>query len=154
MLVPEEDIVCRFVRSKDWSIDQRRPKPAAFKQVDFSVWHPARLEAQGARLEQLQFGTLARTGQAHYTVGDFCRLASEVEAEAERSGETGKLDLMVEWSPDTVLEAWKRWADAHIEVRTEMDCKTLLVRFRRALCFSARMVIPPPLNPDPESLAL
>ena len=70
MPVPEEDIVCRFVRSKDWSKSEQRPKPGAFKQPDLSVWHQARLRAHHARLEHLQFGSLARTGQAHYTVGD------------------------------------------------------------------------------------
>ena len=146
MPVPEEDIVCRFVRSKDWSDSEQRPKPGAFKDVSLSVWHPACLQAHGARLEDLQFDSLARTGQAHYAAGDFSRTARKVEAEAV--GESGKLDVTAEWSPETVVEAWKRWAFAHMEVRTEMDCRKLWAAFRRALCTSARKVIAPPPEVD------
>ena len=153
MPVPEDDIVCRFVRSKDWSDSEQRPKPGAFKDPNLSVWHPARLEACAVRLEELQFGSLARTGQAHYAVGDFGRTVRKVESEAEQSGEPGSLAVAVEWAPDTVLEAWKRWVCAHIEVRTETDCKALWARFRRALCTSARQVIPPAPAADAESLS-
>ena len=150
MPVPEEDVVCRFVRSKDWNKPERRPKAGAFKGkgVDLSVWHPARLKACGAQLEDLQFGHLARTGQAHYTAGDFGRIAREVEAEAQQRGGTGRLDVTVEWSPEQVAEAWKRWAYAHIDVRTEIDCKELGTAFRRALCTNARYLIAPPLEAD------
>lgn len=148
MPVPEEDIVCRFVRSKDWSDSEQRPRPGTFKQVDLSVWHQARLQVHPARLEDLQFGSLAQTGQAHYAVGDLSRTARKVEADAARSGEPGKLDVTAEWSAETVPEDWKRWASAHVEIRTEMDCKKLWAAFRRALCTSARNVIPPPLEAD------
>ena len=153
MPVPEEDIVCRFVRSKDWSTLERRPKAGAFKGkgVDLSVWHPARLQAYGAQLEDLQFGPLAGTGQAHYTAGGFGRIASKVEAEAQGRCETGRLDVIVEWSPDQVAEEWKRWAYAHIDIRTQTDCQELGIAFRRALCFTAQHLIPPPLEADPES---
>ena len=148
MPVPEDDVVCRFVRSKDWSTAEQRPKPGAFKDLDLSVWHLERLEGQGARLEDLQFGSLLGSGQAHYDVGDFSQIAREVEAEAAAGGESGKLDVTVEWSPETVVDEWKRWASAHIEVRTEMDCKKLWAAFRRALCTNARDVVPPPLEAD------
>lgn len=154
MQVPEADLVCRFLRPKrDWSEEEQRPKPGAFKDPALSVWHPARLQAAGDRLEDLQFESLERTGQAHYSAGDFCRTVQEVVTEAEQCGETGHLDVAVEWSPDTVFEAWKRWAYAHIEVRTDTDCKALWARFRRALCFRPREVIPPPLEADAESVS-
>lgn len=153
MPVPEDDVVCRFVRSRDWSESERRPKPGAFKDPNLSVWHPARLAACAARLEELQFGSLASTGQAHYAVGDFSRTAVRVESEAERSGEPGNLDVTAEWSPETVAEAWERWACAHIEVRTETDCRALWARFRRALCTSARVVIPPPPAAEADSIS-
>ena len=152
MQVPEGDLVCRFLRPRrDWSEDEQRPKPGAFKDPALSVWHPARLQAAGVPLEELQFDSLERTGQAHYTAGDFRRTAREVVADAEQSGETGYLDVEVEWSPETVFEAWKRWAYAHVEVRTDTDCKALWARFRRALCFCPQEVIPPPLEVDSES---
>lgn len=37
MPVPEEDIVCRFVRSKDWNKPERRPKAGAFKGIDLPL---------------------------------------------------------------------------------------------------------------------
>ena len=143
MPVPEEDIVCRFVRSKDWSDSEQRPRPGTFKQVDLSVWHQANLQNLGVRLEDLQFGSLERSGQAHYTVGDFSRTARKVEAEAVQRGGSGKLNVTAKWSPNTVPEEWIQWVDAHVEIRTEMDCKKLWAAFRRALCMSARKVIPP-----------
>ena len=153
MQVPEADVVCRFLRPKrDWSEEERRPKPGAFKDPALSVWHPVCLQAAGDRLEDLQFASLERTGQAHYSVGDICQTAREVVREAEPS-ETGRLDVAVEWSPDTVFEAWKRWAYAHIEVRTDTDCKALWACFRRALCFRAQDTIPPPLEADAESVS-
>ena len=96
MPVSEDDIVCRFVRSKDWSRAEQRPKPGAFKQIDFSVWHLDRLRSDGAKIEHLQFDTLACTGQAHYAAGDFVRIAEKLEREAERRGDPGNLGVMVE----------------------------------------------------------
>lgn len=148
MSVPDEDIVCRFVRSKDWSESEQRPRPGTFKQIDLSVWHQANLQSHAVRLEDLQFGSLARSGQAHYIVGDFSRIARKVKAEAARRGESGRLDVTAEWSPETVPEEWEQWVTAHVEIRTKMDCKKLWAAFRRALCTSARKVIPPLMEVD------
>ena len=47
MPVPEGDTLCRFVRAKDWSRRDNRPKPGAFKQHRLSVWHTSILDQNG-----------------------------------------------------------------------------------------------------------
>ena len=150
MPVPEQDAVCRFVRAKDWHKPEQRPKAGAFKArgSGLSVWHPARLQAHGAQLEDLQFGPLDGTGQAHYVVGDFARLASKALKKEQKYGISGTLDVSVRWSPEHVTEEWQQWAYAHIDVYTETDCQPLAAAFRRELSLNARHVVPPSLEPD------
>lgn len=95
MPVPDDDILCRFVRERDWSYAENRPRPGAFKQASLSVWHLNRLYEQGAALSDLQIGHLAGSGQAHHTAGDYRRLARRV---SQFQGLPFQVE--VEWRPE------------------------------------------------------
>lgn len=139
MRVPDEDIVCRFVRAKDWSEGEDRPKPGAFKQVDLSLFHEGRVQDKGNDLSDLQFGSLFGTGRAYYRAGDFSRFAQKIKSCAEPELANAALSVEVLWKPETVSEAWLRWADAHVEMTApETNCKTLMTRLRRKLCMNTR----------------
>ena len=143
MPVPREDIVCRFIREGDWSKTEERPLARGFKQVDLSLWHPERLRRYDAQLEDLQFGSLKGSGQAHLTVAEIFAAARTAEQKAK-----GTLHIAVEWRPDTVEEAWSQWRCAHIEVEaTPKDEPTdtqggLMSAFRMALCTTSRCIPP------------
>ena len=144
MAVPKEDIVCRFIRPGEWSKRENRPRPGAFKQVGLSVWHRERIQSTGATLEDLQFGSLEGSGTALLTVNQIFEAAET--AERKRSG---KLYVDVEWSPETVDNAWRQWKDAHAEVETRPSGESpehaggLMSAFRMELCLKAKCDPPP-----------
>lgn len=140
MPVPVFDILCRFVRPKDWSKTDNRPKPAAFKQADLSVWHKDKLLARHVRLEDLRIEHLTGYGQAHHTTGDFLQFATEAG-----QIENCEFSVQVEWRPEEkyVAEPWRRWNYAHVQVEAVEGPKNFLVEFRRKLSLNARVVIPP-----------
>lgn len=144
MAVPLEDHLCRFIPRDRWSVKLRRPKAVVFKQPGMSVWHLSRLADIGARLEDLQFDSLESTGQATLTTEDFVRAAKAAE-----SKKGGSLAVGVEWRPDTVKEAWKKWSYAHFEVEVLVEADSpekesdLLSAFRLELCDYA-ICTPPP----------
>ena len=111
--VPEDDIVCRFIRKQDWSFRDNRPKPGAFKQPALSVWHKDQLLAHGIPLEDLRIEHLANHGQALHTVGDYLKFADCSAQVAETP-----FGVRVEWRPEDehVAEPWRRWRFAHAQV--------------------------------------
>lgn len=144
MRVPDEDIVCRFVRAKDWSVGEDRPKPSAFKQVDLSL-HEGRVQGRGDDLSDLQFDSLSGTGRAYFRAGDFRRFAQKIEECAESELANAALSVEAVWRPDTVPDAWRRWADAHAELAApETNSKTPMTRLRRMLCMNTRRKQAPP----------
>ena len=151
MPLPPEDTVCRFVRDDDWSKREGRPRSGAFKQPGLSLWHPDRLQANDACLEDLQFGSLQGSRQALLTVQQFLDAARC--AERKRGG---VLRVAVEWRPDTVAEAWQQWSYAHAEMETEVRDEPppeenrdggLMSAFRMMLCKKAQCN--PPAEPFP-----
>ena len=147
MPVPSDDLLCRFIRPRDWNSRNTRPKAAAFKQPDLSVWHIGRLLERDVSLEDLRIGHLAGYGQAHHTVGDYETLASEA---AQRTGIP--FQVAVEWRPEDqyVDEPWRPWAYAHVQVETVEGPANFLSEFRRLLAAYTRYVVPPDyLAPPP-----
>ena len=140
MPVPEGDILCRFIRPRDWSRILNRPKPAAFKQAALSVWHQAELHQRGVRLEDLRTGHLAGYGQAHHTAGDYIGCAREA---AQRDGKP--FQVRVEWRPEDqyVAEPWRKWNYAHVQVEATEGPPQFLPEYRRVLAERSRVVIPP-----------
>ena len=151
MPLPPEDTVCRFIRDGEWSKREGRPRPGAFKQPGLSIWHSDRLQANGARLEDLQFGSLQGSGQALLTLEQILEAARCAERKKE-----GMLRVAVEWRPDTVGEAWRQWSYAHAEMETEARDKPppeenwdggLMSAFRMMLCTKAQCNPPPEPSP-------
>lgn len=144
MPVPQEDIVCRFIRYDKWSKRENRPRPGAFKQPDLSVWHPERLRNKGVRLEDLQFDSLEGSGQALITVAEIFEAAQTAEQKKD-----GKLHVEVEWRPETVDEARQQWSYAHAQVETQTEGEPpseeggLMSAFRMELCKTAQCVSHP-----------
>ncbi len=138
-------MVCRFVRARDWSVGEDRPKPSAFKQVDLSLFHEERVQNHGDDLSDLQFDSLFGTGRAYFHAGDFSRFAQKIKSRAEPEFANAALSVEAVWKPETVPEAWLRWADAHVEMAApETNCKTLMTRLRRKLCMNTRRKQAPP----------
>lgn len=151
MPLPLEDTVCRFVRRGEWSEREGRPRPGAFKQPELSFWHPGRLEANGVRLEALQFDSLRGSGQALLTVEQIHEAARGAE---QKRG--GVLRVVLEWRPETVGDAWRQWSYAHAEMEIEAMEEPppeenrdggLMSAFRMILCQQARCH--PPQDPSP-----
>ena len=146
MPIQSDDVLCRFIRprKKNWSSRDNRPKSAAFKQQCLSVWHEGRVVAQKAQLRDLQIDSLAGTGQATHTAGDYQQLA-------RKAGETksGNLRVSFKWNPN-VNPPWQRWRDAHLEVVTPnaKALRSVLTEFRRLLALNTRTAIAPPSLDD------
>ena len=146
MPIQSDDVLCRFIRPRknNWSWSEKRPKPAAFKQQRLSVWHEGRVVAQQSELRDLQIDSLAGTGQATHTAGDYCRLAM-------KAGQTkgGNLRIEFKWNP-CVDPPWHHWRDAHLEVVTPNaeGLRSVLIEFRRLLALNTRTAIAPPSLDD------
>ena len=140
MSVPDNDTVCRFVRSRDWNKRDNRPKTGAFKQAGLSVWHQERLRERGVSLRDLQIEHLAGSGQAHHKAGDYRRFADEA---AQTAGVP--FQVQVEWRPgdEYVAEHWRQWRYAHIQVEATEGPSDFPLEFRRLLAVNARPVVPP-----------
>ena len=140
MPVPEEDIVCRFVRSQDWSSRDNRPRPGAFKQAALSVWHLESLQSQGVRVEDLRVEHLARAGQAHHLVEDYLALAHFASEEVGTP-----FAVRVEWRPEDeyVSEPWRPWRYAHVQVEAIEGPAQFLQEYRWLLAVKSRYLVPP-----------
>lgn len=140
MTVPLEDSVCRFIRPKDWSTAEKRPRPSAFNQPDLSVWNESRLIADGVAIEELQIDMFAGCGQAYHTVADYYRFAAQVE---EMTGESCK--IRVEWRTrdEYVREPWRLWRNAHVQVEIANGSKALPQPLRRLLALNTRRSVEP-----------
>ena len=140
MPVPEDDIVCRFIRPNDWSKRDQRPRPSAFKQAALSVWHRDRLRSRNAALEDLRIEQLSGYGQAHHTTGDYLAFADEAEEIEDQ-----QFKVQVEWRPEDqhVDEPWRQWRYAHVQVEAVEGPDKFLVEFRRLLALNSRVAIPP-----------
>ena len=140
MPVPQDDVLCRFIRPRDWNKGTGRPSQRAFAQPGLSVWHIGSLLEKGVSLEDLCIEHLAGYGQAHHTAGDYLRFA----AEASESEET-PFQVEVEWRPEDqyVAEPWRPWAYAHVQVEAVEGPPNFLLEFRRLLALNARYLVPP-----------
>lgn len=140
MPVPSPDTLCRFVRPRDWSERENRPRPGAFKQAGLSVWHQDKLRGRGVALSDLLIEHLAGHGQARHTAGYYVELARETE---RLEGQPFR--VRVEWRPDDefVAEPWRQWNYAHVQVETEAGPPNFLARYCRLLALRASVVIPP-----------
>lgn len=153
MPVSSGDTVCRFVRTRDWSQTEGRPKPGAFKSANMSVWNQDRLNERGVELSALQIGALTGSGRAHYQVSDILRLADEAKQEGnERRGAPSNFSVQVEYrTEDEYVEPdWRKWNYAHVQVEEEATddaSKEDLRGFRRMLSLHADRPVPP--NPGP-----
>ena len=140
MPVPQDDIICRFIRPSDWDKRDNKPSQRAFRQPGLSVWHIGRLLERDMSVEDLQIEHLVGYGQAHHTDGDYLRFAADA-AEAEGT----PFRVQVEWRPEDhyVAEPWRPWAYAHVQVEAIEGPPNFLLEFRRLLAVNARYVIPP-----------
>ena len=138
MPVPNNDVVCRFIRPSrnTWNREERRPKQQAFKQEGLSVWHQGRLCARGIALEDLLIENLSGYGQAHHTAGDYREFARQV-------AENEPFEVQVEWRPDEVTDSWRRWKCAHVQVEATEGPRTFPREFRRLLALHTRSVVSP-----------
>ena len=140
MPVPLEDSVCRFIRPKDWSASEKRPKASAFSQPDLSVWNERQLTEDGVAIEELQIDMFAGCGQAHHTVADYFRFASQVE---EMTGESCKIRVVWRTSDEHVKEPWRLWRNAHVQVEMVNGSKTLPPPLRGLLALNTRRSVEP-----------
>ena len=140
MPVPQDDLVCRFIRPRDWNGRNNRPKASAFKQPDLSVWHIGRLLERGASIDDLRIEHLAGYGQAHHAVSDYETLAEEA---TQRTGIAFR--VRAEWrsADQYVDEPWRPWAYAHVQVEALEGPANFLAEFRRLLAAHARYVVSP-----------
>ncbi len=140
MPVPEADTLCRFVRTRDWSRRDNRPKPGAFKQHWLSVWHTNILARNGVVLTTLCIGSLEGSGQAFHTTGDYIRIAAEAAAI-----EQTPFTVQVEWRTEDefVGEEWRQWRYAHVQVESVEGPGDFLPEFRRQLALQTRSVVAP-----------
>ena len=144
MPVPLGDIVCRFIRPKDWSTCESKPKARSLKQRVLSVWHEERLEEQGAVLSDLCIDSLSGSGQLRLSVADYLDIADNVASRIE-----DPIYIQVEWKPDDdfVKEPWRPWRDAHAQV--EMIGTSLThfpTEFRKLVIITAQRkgsIVPP-----------
>ena len=140
MPVPDDDGLCRFIRERDWSYAENRPRPGAFKQPNLLVWHLNRLYEQGAALADLQIEHLSGSGQAHHTAGDYRRLARQV---SQFQGLPFQVE--VEWRPEdaNVAQPWRPWNYAHAQVESTQGPPDFLRDFRNELALNCRALTPP-----------
>lgn len=140
MPVPADDIVCRFIRPKEWNRRDNRPKQSAFRGPGLSVWHQERLRQSGVPLENLRIEHLAGYGQAHHTAGDYADFASE----AAQANDV-PFQVQVEWRPDDefVSAPWRQWQYAHVQVEAITGPAHFLLEFRRLLSLKMRCAIAP-----------
>lgn len=135
MVLLPSDILCRFIRTKDWSTNFKRPTPQAFKQAGLSVWHKGWLDQRSVSLESLRIDSLEGAGQAHHAVEDYHRLADQLALQVE-----------IKHTPENVLPQLKRWKDAHYDVYPG-DIPTvgmvLPQKLRNLLTVNAKVLIPP-----------
>ena len=140
MPVPDNDIVCRFVRRRDWNKRDNRPKTEAFKQAGLSVWHQERLREQDVSLRDLQIKHLSGCGQVHHKAEDYRRFADEA---AQKDGVS--FQVQVEWRPDDeyVAGPWRQWRYAHVQVEATVGPANFLLEFRRLMAINTRNFRPP-----------
>ena len=140
MAVSDGDMLCRFIRKKDWSKRDQRPKPGAFKQALLSVWHEGELMARQVPIEDLQIEHLAGTGQAYHTADDY-----KAFAEKASDLEGVQFAVQVEWRPgdEYVEEPWRPWSYAHVQVEAVEGPQAFLVEFRRMLAQNVRRQVNP-----------
>lgn len=138
--VPLEDSVCRFIRPRDWSASENRPRPSAFSQPDLSLWNERRLIEDGVAIDDLQIDIFEGCGQAYHAVADYFRFASQVE---EMTGEPCK--IRVEWrvGDEYVREPWRLWRNAHVQVEMVSGSKALPSPLRRLLAMNTRRSVEP-----------
>ena len=138
MPVPNDDVVCRFIKpgSKTWNREERRPKQQAFKQAELSVWHQRRLCERGISLKDLLIENLAGYGQAHHKAGDYLKFARQV-------AEQKPCEVRVEWRPEEVPDFWRRWNYAHVQVEATEGPSNFPIEFRRMLALRTRSVVSP-----------
>lgn len=152
MSVPEDDILCRFVREKDWSAKENRPRPSAFRETGLSLWHVGRLLEHNVQVEDLRLKHLEGVGQAHHTAGQYIKFALEVAQETNKP-----FPVSVEWRPEDehVTEPWRKWRYAHVQVEVADESKNFDTLFRQKLAQNARKLVPPDkfLNPDSQNLS-
>ena len=141
MPLPNDDILCRFIRDNDWSARDNRPKTGAFKYKnrELSVWHKERLESEGVDLKQLRLAELSGSGQALHSVEQYF----EARQVAEENGDG--FEMQVEFRPEDeyVSEAWRQWRYAHAQVEIVEGPEKFPLVFRAYLARRYHSVIPP-----------
>ena len=143
MSVPDNDTLCRFIRpgKKTWN-KSGRPKSAAFKPESdgtLSTFHRDRVVALGDQLADLCLDSLRGSGQAHYTAGDFVRLANGL---VDIGGGEDTFEVQVEWR-ETVSPGWERWSGAHAQIETNWSNLKFPKEYRDRLMLHYRHLVAP-----------
>lgn len=152
MPVPPEDMVCRFIRPRDWNKANQSPKPSAFKDKrgGLSVWHLERLQQQSVPIEDLLIDHLAGWGQAHHLASDYVDFAAQA---AQQTGQP--LQSQVEWRPEDeyVAPPWRRWRYAHAQAEVEdtEESTAAFTRFCRLLSLNCQATVTPAEANQPRS---
>ena len=134
MPVPPEDVVCRFIRQREWSESENRIKHSVFKQSGFSVWHKKRLNDNDVQLEDLRIDSLCGAGQIHFRVSDFTEIAIRISQRQE----SPSFEVRVEWRPECVPENFRKWNYAHVQVELSDGSKNFPIDFRKQLAEKCR----------------
>lgn len=133
--VPDDDVVCRFMRAEEWSESENRPRANAFKRSNMTVWHEDRILASGSQMSDLQIGQLHGSARAYYAAGDFSAVAKEVKCE---TGEYAEASVLWNHSDEAVPYEWSKWKCAHAEVNFRLCGEEVTRRFRAELAIRAR----------------
>jgi hypothetical protein len=138
MPLPGDHIVARFIRSKDWSREEHRPKHTAFKQQDLSLWSKSKLNKRGDSLDDVHSAGFQGTGIAFFSVDACHQLAEDA---ATKVGQP--LQITVEWQPNGLPPHLVQWAYAHAEVRWVQSSEATIRTFRQLLALNYACLTPP-----------
>ena len=138
MEVPNDYLMCRFIRPGEWDFESGEPFPAAFRASDnqLSLYHIETVVTLGSDMSELCFGSLSGAGEAHLRASDFPAAASE-------NSNLAHLNPKVVWRPDKVEPKWSKWEEAHAQVETSAGDDHFPHSYRVALVLKADPIRPP-----------
>ena len=141
--VSEDEWICRFIEQDKWDENLKQPTPSAFRASnrELSLFHPGRVAQLGDNIRDLCFSRLEGAGEAYLQVTTCIQLSKGVKSPV--------FDPKVYWRPEKVHTAWRRWADAHVQIESEHGDQKFPMRYRSLLAENARILRPPdPLEPS------
>ena len=136
MGVPDDHILCRFVRSKEWSTNTNGPLNGAFKGIrnkktlkaEITNWDKSLMAQRGANIESLRTGNLENHPHTVYLKpSDYKNAAEEAEREKQEP-----CRISIQYTPHSVAPEQTPWAYAHLDV-IEQNTEKTVAQFRENL---------------------